>query len=432
MARAVSDEAWLQTMLDVEAALASAQASVGVIPPAAAQAIAAACDASRFDVARIGQEARRAANPVPALVRELTGALPDEAAGWVHWGATSQDILDSAMMLLAGRGLDLIAADLAGLAAACAGLAARHRGTLMPGRTLLQQALPITFGLKAAGWLVAVEEAGDRLAVVRRQRLAVQLGGAAGTMAALGERGPEVVAALARELQLAEPVLPWHTARARVAELGAALAVAAGAAGKIALDVALLAQTEVGEVSEGSPGGSSALPQKRNPAAAVEVRAAARAAVAQAGLLLGLMDHEHERAAGSWQAEWPALTELLLLTSGAAGRAREMLEQLVVDDERMLANLAKGGEPLMAESVTMALAVRVGRARALELVGAALGRAGPARTSLHRELLADPAINSHLSAEEIAAALEPAAYLGATSVLIDRALAFHAERSKSR
>jgi 3-carboxy-cis,cis-muconate cycloisomerase len=431
MARAVSDEAWLQAMLDVEAGLARAQAAVGVIPAAAALAIAAACDASRFDVAAIGQEARRTANPVPGLVRELTAAVPGEAAGWVHWGATSQDILDSAMMLIAGRGLDLVGADLAGLAAASAGLAERHRGTVMPGRTLLQQALPITFGLKAAGWLVAVDEARDRLAEVRRQRLAVQLGGAVGTLAALGERGPEVVAALARELGLVEPLLPWHTARARVAELGAALALAAGAAGKIAVDVILLAQTEVGEVREGSPGGSSALPQKRNPAAGVEVRAASRAAVAQAGLLLGLMDHEHERAAGSWQAEWPALTELLLLTSGAAAGAREMLEQLVVDDKRMLANLAQGGEGLMAESVTMGLAASVGRARALELVRAALARAEAAGSSLHAEMLNDPGVTGHLSAEEIAMALDPAAYLGATSVLIDRALAAHAMRSDS-
>jgi 3-carboxy-cis,cis-muconate cycloisomerase len=432
MAQAVSDEAWLQAMLDVEAALARAQAAVGVVPRAAAEAIAAACGASRFDVARIGQEARRSANPVPALVRQLTSALPAEAAAWVHWGATSQDILDSAMMLVARRGLDLITADLAGLAAACAGLAERHRATLMPGRTLLQQALPITFGLKAAGWLVAVDEARVRLVEVRRQRLAVQLGGAAGTLAALGERGLEVAAALARELRLAEPVLPWHTARARVAELGAALAVAAGVAGKIALDVVLLAQTEVAEVSEGSPGGSSTLPQKRNPAAAVEVRAAARSAVAPAGLLLGLMDHEQERAAGSWQAEWPALTEVLLLTSGATGRAGEMLEQLVVDEERMLANLAQSGEPLMAESVTMSLAARVGRARALELVGTSLQRVQSSRTSLREELLTDPGITGHLSAAEIAEALEPAAYLGSTSKMIDRALAAHAQRSDPR
>ncbi len=429
MAAAVSDEAWLRAMLDVEAALAAAEAAAGVIPPAAAAAIRAVCDRAELDVAAVGREAVASATPVVPLVRMLEAAVGGEAAGFVHWGATSQDVLDTALMLVSRRALDVLLDEAGGLAGACAALAGRHSATLMAGRTLLQQALPITFGLKAAGWLVAVLEARERLADVRARRLAVQLGGASGTLAALGDRGLDVLRRLAAELGLPEPVLPWHSARGRVAELGGALALAAGAAGKIALDVALLAQTEVGEVAEAAPGGSSALPHKRNPVAAVEVNACVRGLDAQVAVLNGALLAEHERAAGAWQAEWPALAEAFRLAGGAVGRTREAVAGLRVDERRMRANLELTGGLLLSEQVLMALAPRVGRRRAAELVRGAAGRASAAGRTFREELLADDDVAAHLGPEAIEAALDPGRYLGATPALIDRALALHRNRS---
>src|SRR3954470_9173399 len=261
----VSDRAWLAAMLEFEAALAAAEGELGVIPVEAAQAIGTACDPDRFDPAEIGRAARATGNPAAPLVRALTDAVEGDAAGYVHWGATSQDVMDTASMLVARRALAAVDDELAGVAAACAELAERHRGTIMAGRTLLQQALPTTFGFKAAGWLVAVIDSRRRLGGLS---LAVELGGAAGTLASLGSDGLRVLALLAERLELEEPTVPWHASRARVAELGTALAITAGALEKIARDVVLLAQTEVGEVVEpadGERGGSSTLPHKRNP-----------------------------------------------------------------------------------------------------------------------------------------------------------------------
>jgi 3-carboxy-cis,cis-muconate cycloisomerase len=332
VADAVSDRAWLQAMLDVEAALAAAEADVGLIPPDAASAIAAACDASRFDPGELGIAGRSSGNPVVPLVR----ALREAAGEWVHFGATSQDVLDSAAMLVSRRALVPVLAEVDGVAAACARLAREHRETPMAGRTLLQQAVPVTFGLKAAGWLAGVKEAAARLRAVP---LAAQLGGPAGTLAGLSDRGPAVLAAFAARLDLDEPPLPWHGARGRVADLGAALAIAAGVAEKIALDIVLLAQTEVAEVSEVG-GESSSMPHKRNPASAVRARAAARSVRAAAGVLLEAMAGEHERAAGAWHSEWTALTDALAGTGGAAWAVRESLAGLTVHPDRMRANMA--------------------------------------------------------------------------------------------
>jgi 3-carboxy-cis,cis-muconate cycloisomerase len=267
----VSGRAWLGAMLEAEGALAHAEAQVGLIPPDAAEAIASRCDAGLFDPEELGRRGRAQGNPVPPLVRVLTEAVSEasqDAARYVHKGATSQDIVDTAAMLLARRALDLILVELDEISKACARLAYAHRETIMVGRTLLQQALPTTFGLKAAGWLVSVLEARRRLLDVRSSGLAAQLGGAAATLASLGGSGSSVLEGFARELGLAEPVLPWHTDRARISELGAALSLVAGVLGKISLDVVLMAQTEVGELAE-SPGdgrgGSSTLPHKRNP-----------------------------------------------------------------------------------------------------------------------------------------------------------------------
>jgi 3-carboxy-cis,cis-muconate cycloisomerase len=424
---ATSDRAWIAAMLEFEAALARAEASAGVIPGEAAAAIEAACDAERFEPEALGREARATGNPAAPLVHALTEAVEGEAARFVHWGATSQDVTDTASMLVARRALALIAADLDAVATACAGLADDHRHTAMPGRTLLQQALPTTFGLKVAGWLVAVLDARRRLGAVP---LAVELGGATGTLASLGDEGLRVLGLVAEQLELEEPIVPWHTARARVAELGAGLSLAAGMLEKIAHDVTLLAQTEVAEVAEpaaGDRGGSSTLPHKRNPVGSVLAIACARRVRGEASILLGAVAQEHERGAGAWQAEWEALGGALAHTGGAAAAVRKVLDGLEVRPERMRQNLAATDGLVLAEAVSMAMAERVGRLEAHRLVAAASHRALAAGRGLRDELLDDAEIRSQLSAEEIDRTLDPAAYLGSAEAFVARALARYRE-----
>jgi 3-carboxy-cis,cis-muconate cycloisomerase len=413
---AVSDRAWLQGMLDAEHALARAGAAVGLVPEAAAARIGEVCRAELYDTARLAEDGRAVGNPAEPLVRELRTAVGDEAAEYVHLGATSQDIVDTAAMLVSRRAVALLLADLDRLADGCAQLARAHRSTPIAARTLLQQAVPTTFGLKAAGWLVSVFEARRRLAAVRDERLAAQLGGAAGTLAAIGDKALEIVGLYAQDLELPEPVVPWHTNRQRMAELGAALDAAAGAAAKIGRDVTLLAQTEVGEVAEASGGGSSTLPQKRNPVRSTLAVACARLANAHAGVLLGELAHEHERAVGGWHAEWEALSGALAFTGGSAAAAADAVAGLEIDAERMRANLEASGGLVLAERVSFALTPRLGRSEAHEVVAEA------ARGDSFREaLLADE--RTGLSAEELDALLDPTGYLGAAEVLVDRALA---------
>jgi 3-carboxy-cis,cis-muconate cycloisomerase len=422
---AVGGRAWLQAMLDAEAALAVAQARAGLIPAEAAETISRCCDAGRFDPEEIGREGRAAGNPVVPLVKALTAAVPGEAARYVHKGATSQDIVDTAAMLVARRAIDLILTDFDRIAAACARLADTHRTTLMAGRTLLQQALPTTFGLKAAGWLVAVLEARRRLLTVRESGLAAQLGGAAGTLASLGPDGVRVLKEFSRELGLAEPVLPWHTARLPIAELGGVLALGAGVLHKLALDIVLLAQTEVAEVAEPSGdgrGGSSTLPHKRNPILAVTAAACARRVQALEQTLVAAMAQEHERAAGAWHAEWETLSDALALTGGAAAAMRESTEGLQVHPERMRANLDATDGLLLAEQVTTIAAKHLGRLEAHELVERASRRTMEHGSSLREELLVEPTLREALSSEEIDAALDPAHYLGSAEDFVDRAL----------
>ena len=301
------------------------------------------------------------------LKAALTAAVEGPAAGHVHRGATSQDILDTAAMLVTARALEPLLADVAGAASAAAGLARAHRDTPMAGRTLLQQAVPVTFGLKAAGWLAGLDEARRWLEEIRLERLAAQLGGAAGTLASLGDAGPQVAAAYAELLGLAEPVLPWHTQRGRIGELASALAVLSGAVAKAARDIVLLSQTEVAEVREARGGGSSTMPHKRNPVAAICALGCAQQAPGLAATLLGAMAQEHERAAGAWHAEWRPLGELLRSTGSAVAWLRESLEGLEVDPERMRANL---------DADRRAADGRAGRGRA--------GRRGRARAAWRR------------------------------------------------
>ncbi|WP_185049734.1 3-carboxy-cis,cis-muconate cycloisomerase [Thermocatellispora tengchongensis] len=415
----VSAAGWLAAMLDVEAALAVAQAGLGLMPPEAAAAIEDACAPERYDVGKLAELAGPAGNPVIPLVAALREQVPPEHRKHVHRGATSQDVNDTAAMLVARRALAPLIADLDAIRDACAALADAHRRTVMAGRTVGQQAVPVTFGLKAAGWLTALGR--DRAALVGL-RLPVQYGGAAGTLSALGGRGHEVIPRLAAELDLEEPVLPWHTDRTPVAELACALGMTCGTLAKIATDVKLLAQTEVAEAAEPAApgrGASSAMPHKRNPVGAMSALACAQRVPGLVASVLDGMAQEHERAAGPWQAEWETLGDLLRLTGSAASWMREVLEGLRVDPERMRANLELTGGLPMAEHVVAALGGGPDARRTVDAAcAAAVERGVPLREALIEE-------NVALTPEEIDAALDPAGYLGSAEVFIDRALAAH-------
>jgi 3-carboxy-cis,cis-muconate cycloisomerase len=436
-----SDTAWLQAMLDAEAGLARALERAGLAPAGSGAAVTQAAQAGNFDVSELGTLAALTGNPVPALARALARAVPQTAAGTVHRGATSQDIVDTAAMLLAKRACGAVLADLAQAAAAAAGLAGAHRSTIMIGRTLLQQAVPVTFGLVAAGWLTSLDEAREGLAMVSSKRLAVQFGGAAGTLAPLGDDGPRVVALLAEELGLARPVLPWHTDRLRIIDLAAALARVTASLGKIARDVTLLAQSELGELREGgdpgpqdgsSPrrGGSSAMPHKRNPVAAIAVLGCTRQVPGLLASLVACAEQELQRAAGAWHAEWEPLTELLRLTGSAASWAAELLTGLTVEAARMAANLAATEGLPLAEHVTSLLAGVLGAAQAHDLVAEAGQRAVSAGLPLRDVLLSVPKLEGRLASagitpEQIESALEPAGYLGAADAFVTAALQAH-------
>jgi 3-carboxy-cis,cis-muconate cycloisomerase len=377
-----------------------------VIEETEAEAIAAACVADRFDAAAIAAAASGSGNPVVPLKAALTEAVDGPAAAHVHRGATSQDILDTAAMLVSARALDPLLDDLLAARHAAGELARAHRDTPVAGRTLLQQAVPTTFGLKAAGWMAGLEDARRWLNELRVERLAAQLGGAAGTLASLGDAGPAVAEAYADALGLPEPVLPWHTLRGRIGELASALAVTSGAVAKVARDVILLSQTEVAEVREARGGGSSAMPHTRNPVAAICALASAQQAPGLAATLLGAMAHEHERAAGAWHAEWRPLGELLRSTGSAVAWLRDSLEGLEPDPARMRANLDATGGRMLAERV----------------------KGEVAADDLERALQAEDfagAVAQLVGEERAAELLDPAAYLGSAGELVDRALDFY-------
>ncbi|GHO86079.1 3-carboxy-cis,cis-muconate cycloisomerase [Dictyobacter formicarum] len=436
MAAAFSAAAHMQGMLAFEAALARSEARAGIIPTEAAATIAAHCRIEAFDIETLYREAAVAGTPAIPLVRMLTAQITGEAQKYVHWGATSQDAIDTAMMLQIRHGLDLLDAGLMDICSASAQLAERHRHTLMVGRTLLQPALPITFGLKAARWLSLALRQLRSLRALRADTLAVQLGGAAGTLASLGKQGLQVVALLAEELELPNPDLPWHTERDRVARIATTLGIIAGAMAKIAEDLVLMAQGEVGEVAEGKApgkGGSSAMPHKHNPVDATAALAAARLALGEVPVLLTLMVQEHERAVGGWQAEWVALPDLFRYAAGAVARVGAALAGLQVDAARMQENFASTGGLIMSESLTMALAPHVGRPEAQRIVNATCEHAIRSGIPLQQAALAEPRVRTVLTAAAIEQALDPAAYIGSTEALIDRSLnAYQEELQGSR
>ncbi|MET8155794.1 3-carboxy-cis,cis-muconate cycloisomerase [Sphaerisporangium sp. NPDC005289] len=418
---ATGDAAFVRGMLDAEAALARAQAAVGLAPAAAAAAVtAAAAETARYDVRDLASRARSGGNPVIPLVADLTAAVAardSEAAPYVHRGATSQDIWDTALMLVASRALEPVLADLGRTVRALAELATAHRDTPMAGRTLTQHAVPTTFGLKAAGWLTLAAGARDRLAAVRAS-LPAQLGGAAGTLAAFhayasvragaahreGDVGVRLLAAFAAETGLTEPVLPWHTLRAPIADLAGALAFTAGALGKMAADVLVLSRTEAGEVAEGQGGGSSAMPHKSNPVRAVLIAAAARQVPALTGVLHGSLAAEDERPAGAWHAEWQPAREAIRLVGGAAREAAELAEGLRVHPRRMSDNLGMTGGLVAAEHLSIALAASIGRDRAKRAVTRASRRAAEEGIDLADALAAEPDVAALLSRHDALAA----------------------------
>ena len=436
----VGDEAWLQAMLDAEVALVRVQSRLGVVPSAAAEVIASCANGEGFDLAGLAAAGRESANPVVALVQALTErvrAVDADAANYVHRGSTSQDILDTAAMLVSARSLDRTLTELDRVSLALARLAQEHRLTPMAGRTLTQHAVPTTFGLRAAGWLVSVIDARSRLLRVRHE-LPVQIGGAAGTLAGYvtyaelaGDRRaatPDaLVRGLAEALGLAEPVLPWHGLRGTIADLGAALSYTTGTLGKIAVDVLSLARTEVGELSEPTATGrgtSSAMPQKRNPVLSALIRSAALQVPALVSVLSQCQLAEDERSAGVWQAEWQPLRECLRLTGGAAGVAVELVEGLQVHPDRMKDNLALTGGLIVSERVAAALAPLVGRSTARSLVSSAAARAAAEQVDFGTALLAAPELHGVLEPGELAGLLDPEGYLGAAGWLVDRALSY--------
>ena len=428
--RAVCDDvACLQNMLDFEAALARAEAAIGVIPSSAAGPIGGACRAESFDLAALAEAATRSGNLAIPLVKALTANVAKadaDAARYVHWGATSQDVIDTGTMLGLRAGIDALLADTGRAIAGFAKLARAHRHTAVVARTWLQHALPMPFGLKLAEYAAALHRSQMRLRRLHTETLALQFGGAAGTLAALGDKGLAVAERLAQELSLPLPEAPWHTHRDRIAEAASVLAILAGTCGKIARDISLMMQTDVGEAFEPAGegrGGSSTMPHKRNPVAAATALAAATMAPNLAATIFAAQVQDHERSAGPWHAEWPTLPALLLVTSGALAAIVDIAGGLEVDELRMRANLDATGGLIMAEAVTFALTEKIGKSDAHHLVETASKKAVAEKKHLRDVLTADSKITAQLSTEQIAKLFEPMAYQGVSQTLIDRLLA---------
>ena len=425
----MDDRARLQRMLDFEAALTRAEARAGLFPAAAAEAIARRCRTELFEMPDLAERTAQAGNPaiptVAALTR-LVSADDPAAARYVHCGATSQDAIDTGFMLQVRRFLELVQADLERLSAGLATVAEKHRTTLLVGRTWLQQAAPTSLGFKAAGYLDATERHIERLGEVRSHVLVLQFGGAVGTLSALGPRALEVAEALAHELQLPLPEISWHSHRDRIGELSTFLGLLLGTLGKIARDLSLLMQTEVAEAFEPAGearGGSSTMPQKRNPVAAAAVLAAAARGPGLVATVLSAMVQEHERGLGGWHAEWESVPELCVLTLGALRRIAQTIEGLEVDAARMRANLDATAGQVFAEAAAMALAARIGKPQAYEIVERASRAARKSGKHLREALKEDATAAGHLTARDLDAIFDPANSLAAAAVFVDRVLA---------
>jgi 3-carboxy-cis,cis-muconate cycloisomerase len=426
---ALSDRACLQGMLDFEAGLARAEARAGVIPSSAAAAIAAKCKAELFDVAELARGAKLAGNVAIPLVKKLTELVAEgdkDAARYVHWGATSQDSIDTGLVLQLRQALKFVGNDLDRLAAALAALATKHRSTIIVGRTWMQQALPTTFGVKVAGWLDAIDRHRGRLRETRRRAVVLQFGGAVGTLAALGGHGAKVAEYLTEELTLGLPEIPWHSHRDRLAEVATTMGLCVGTLGKIAKDISLHSQTEVAEVfepAEKGRGGSSTMPHKRNPVASAVVLSAAERVPGLVSSMLTAMAQEHERGLGGWHAEWETLPEIVSLSAGALHQMAELVPKLEIDTERMRENLEATRGLIFAEAVTMALAEKTGKAAAHEIVQEACWKAREEKRQLRDVIVGDRRVTEHLSAGALERLFDARKYLGLAEVFVDRVVA---------
>lgn len=424
-----SDNAYVQHMLDFESALARAEAAAETIPKDAARAIAKACIAEHFDLAALAENAVSAGNLAIPLVKMLTAhvARTDEnAARYVHWGATSQDVIDTAKVLQLRVGINALLIDLDRAISGFAAMARKHRNTQTVARTWLQHALPMPFGLKVAEYAAALHRSRVRLKRLRSEALVLQFGGAAGTLAALGDDGLKIADNLAKELALPLPDAPWHTHRDRIDDVASAFAILAGSCGKIARDVSLLMQTDVGEAFEPAGdgrGGSSTMPHKRNPVLAATALAAATMAPNLAATIFAAQVQDHERSAGPWHAEWPTLPTLMLVTSGALAAIAEMAEGLEIDAARMRANLDTTRGLVMAEAVSMALAEKIGKSDAHAIVETASREVLASKQHLRDVLTADARVTAHLDAEKLSKLFAPETYQGSSQAMIDRLLA---------
>jgi 3-carboxy-cis,cis-muconate cycloisomerase len=428
MRRVFADDSRIQKYLDIEAALARAEARLGIIPLEAADEIGRHCVLDRIDRTALASDTAAIGVPVQPLVNQLVRLCRDGLGEWCHFSATTQDVMDTATVLQIREALALIEADMAAIMHGLAGLARAHRDTVMAGRSYLQQAIPTTFGHKIAGLLAAFLRHRQRLDEIKPRLLVGQFGGAVGTLASLGEHGLAVQAALMRELGLGIPEMSWHSARDRIAEIGAFLGLLTATCAKLGLDLKLLAQTEVEEAAEPPApgrGSSSTMPQKRNPVASTLIGAAAAVARQQVAALLEAMVEDHERASGAWQIEWIAVPEIFCLSAAVLAHTRVLANGLQVDRARMRANLEATRGLVMAEAVTMALAPQLGRHRAHHLVSEISKQVIATGRPLADLLGENPEIARHLDRAEIARATDPAGYLGAAGAMIDRVLALY-------
>jgi 3-carboxy-cis,cis-muconate cycloisomerase len=432
------DDACLQAMLDFEAALARAEAGAGVIPSSAASAIARKCRAELFDHKNLAEAAARAGNlaiPLVKHLKELVAADNKDAANFVHWGATSQDAIDTGMVLQCRAALALIAADANELCNALGNLADQHRATPIVGRTWMQHAVPTTLGMKFAGWLDALGRHRNRLRQTQQNCLVLQFGGAVGTLAALGSKGEAVSNQLANELKLALPEIPWHSHRDRTAEIATTLGLLTGTLGKIARDISLHAQTEIDELREPAEegrGSSSTMPHKRNPVAAAAILSAAIRVPALVSTMLSAMVQEDERGIGGWHAEWETLPEIVCLAAGALHQLTIVMPHLEIDVQRMRQNLDLSNGLIFAEAVTAALGEKIGRSQARKLLDSANERAAKEKLSLRKVLDENPEIKKHLSPQELDRLFDPRNYSGNASQFIDLVIQYHKSDTHSR
>ena len=426
MRRVFSDEQRTAYYLDIEAALARVQGRLRIIPAEAAREIEAKCRIEKIDLNKLKQQTERIGYPVLGVVQQIVAICAKGLGEWCHWGATTQDITDTATVMQIRAALDLVEADMEKIAAALAGLARRYRDTPMAGRSNLQQAVPITFGFKAASLLAAFQRHRQRLAQLRPRVLVGEFAGAAGTLASLGADGLKVQATLMDELKLGQPEIAWHTVRDRIGEVACFLGLLTGTLGKIAMDVKLLMQTEVAEVFEPfaeGRGSSSTMPQKRNPISSLYIHATAALVRQHAAALLEAAVADHERSTGPWEIEWIALPEIFLLSAGALSQTRSMVAGLEVDAARMRQNLDMTHGAIASEAVMMGLGPYLDRQRAHDLVYDICREAAATGTPLIDLLARNPEISQHLSGLELERMVDPANYLGLAGEMVDRVLA---------